>query len=38
MLISNKEINEIMKLIKLPNSLKKYPHELSGGRTAKSCS
>jgi iron(III) transport system ATP-binding protein len=25
------EINEIMKLIKLSNSLKKYPHELSGG-------
>ena len=28
---ANIEINEIMKLIKLPNSLKKYPHELSGG-------
>lgn len=28
---SNTEINEIMKLIKLPNSLQKYPHELSGG-------
>ena len=28
---SNIEINEIIKLIKLPHSLKKYPHELSGG-------
>ena len=28
---ANIEINEIMKLIKLPNSLQKYPHELSGG-------
>ena len=28
---ANIEINEIMKLIKLPNSLIKYPHELSGG-------
>ena len=28
---ANIEINEIMKLIKLPNSLHKYPHELSGG-------
>ena len=27
----NAEINEILELIKLPNSLKKYPHELSGG-------
>ena len=28
---ANIEINEIMELIKLPNSLRKYPHELSGG-------
>ena len=25
------DINEIIEIIKLPNSLKKYPHELSGG-------
>ena len=25
------DINEIMEIIKLPNSLQKYPHELSGG-------
>ena len=28
---ANIEIKEIMEIIKLPNSLKKYPHELSGG-------
>ena len=28
---ANIKINEITKLIKLPNSLHKYPHELSGG-------
>ena len=28
---ANIEIDEIMKLIKLPNALHKYPHELSGG-------
>ena len=28
---ANIEINEIMNLIKLQNSLQKYPHELSGG-------
>ena len=28
---ANIEIKEIIKLIKLPNSLHKYPHELSGG-------
>ncbi|PPR47777.1 MAG: Fe(3+) ions import ATP-binding protein FbpC [Alphaproteobacteria bacterium MarineAlpha5_Bin9] len=28
---ANLEINEILKLIKLTNSLQKYPHELSGG-------
>ena len=27
----NHDINEIIKIIKLPNSLHKYPHELSGG-------
>mgnify|MGYP001484675316 CR=1 FL=1 len=28
---ANTEIIEILKLIKLPNAIKKYPHELSGG-------
>ena len=28
---SKQDINEIMEVIKLPNSLNKYPHELSGG-------
>jgi len=28
---AEKDIGDILKLIKLPNALKKYPHELSGG-------